>query len=297
VSAVKRTRRLLIRRHHHKALSHVINQSNFRHEAPLKRILSCAFNSSHKTMLSSSERQPFDPSNYKQPFLDVMNEFHCVMSNHHGRRDKITSRRYTVEMTYFFPPVPDGTCDSTADSKIVLNLSHNKAGVFTKHHFQGEGDKPLHYMTLKEDIDKVGIEHSSKARTQCTCRSHNINVFDEVRRALEGMGCKNVSVKYLRCGLKFVGETFGGVKFRFIVYTTKEERVNTRSGKRISVWEEPVSPPVDLKLKIDQVLRWVRDIEAGRLSADEIDAETPSDNDMDDLVVGMANLNFERGGR
>jgi hypothetical protein len=242
------------------------------------------------------ERQLFNPSNYKQPFLNVMNDFHRVMTNHYGRRDTITCRKYTVEMPYFFPPLPDGT--ASQDVKIVLNLSHNKDGVFTKHHFQGEGDKPFHYMTLKEDIDKIGSSHSSKAAKQYAKRNSrpdDVNVFDEVRQVLETMGCVNVAVTYLRCGVKFVGEHHR-VKFVFIVYTKKDERLNTRNEKRVSVWEKPESPPVDLKLKVDQVISWVKAGEAGRLTAAEIAAGPSRGNNLEDLVVGMMKLNLKKEG-
>lgn len=246
----------------------------------------------------SPKREQFDPSKYKQPFLDIMADYHLVMTNHHGRKSAIKSREYTVEMLYYFEKTA-GTIDTPGEEEIiVLNLSHDKYGVFTKHHFQDEADKPFQYKTLKEDIDKIGVKYSSKAEKQrmsSTSQPEGVNVFHEVTKALHEMDCTEVELREIRHGVKFTGN-FHGIKFMFNVYNQKDGRLNTKPKKgkqpQNPFWDKPKPPPTALERKIDGVITWVKDAEAGRLSSSSEIAASPSGSEgINDLAIGMASLN------
>src|SRR5271170_7133263 len=100
-------------------------------------------------------RRPFNPSNHSLPFLEIINECHTIMINHHGRFDTITQRDYTVEMVYYFPNTDPGRAPQEVECKVVLYLSFNKNGKFTASYLGGAGDKPFQFKSLKEEIDLI----------------------------------------------------------------------------------------------------------------------------------------------
>src|SRR5437762_13429060 len=105
-------------------------------------------------------RELFDCSKYKTCFLDIVEEFDRVMINHYGRRTTITNREFVIEISYYFPKAAGAIQNPSDEEKATLHISHDKNGVFTKHHFTGEADKTSQYKTLKEEIDKIGTKHS-----------------------------------------------------------------------------------------------------------------------------------------
>jgi len=184
-----------------------------------------------------------------------------------------------------------------------LNLSHDKCGVFTKHHLQAEGDKPFKFKSLKEDIDELGARNSVKAAEQLEdsrSRPEGINVFDDVRKVLEMFSCTNVAIRQLRHAVKFTGVYSSQTKFMVNVYTTKSGRLNTklkRKDGRISkvqnvVWDHPKPPPALLALIMEELVEWIKTAEAGKLSQTEIEAGPNDGNQMESLVERLADLNL-----
>ena len=237
-------------------------------------------------MRTSPKREPFDPSKYKKHFLQIMDEFHYDMEDHFGRRNGITRREYTVEMSYLFPRATTDIHQSGLEDVVVLNLSHDKNGVFTKNHFQDEANKPFQYKTLKEAVDEVGIKYSFKAKMQhlsSMSRPEGVNVVAEVRKALERANCKNVEYRQINYAAKFTGNYFG-IEFMCNVYTKRDGRLNTtlkkgKDGNNVAtqnpVWDYPKVPPAALAREIARVIAWVKDAEAGLFTSSEI-AEGPN---------------------
>jgi len=222
-----------------------------------------------------------------------MDEFHLVMTNHRGRRSAITCRQYTVEMTYYFPIAAGDINAAGEEETVVLNLSHDKNGVFTKNHFQDEGDKPRQYKTLKEDIDRIGVKYSLKAGIQYmsgVARPDGLDVFYEVRKALDEMNCTEIEEREIRQAIKFTGY-YDGIAFMFNVYHKINGKLNTKpkgsNGRKKQpqnpVWDKPKPPPSALKMKIDDVISLVKKAEAGGSTESEIPG-------MDDLKKGLAKL-------
>jgi hypothetical protein len=248
-------------------------------------------------------RVPFEASDYEAEFLDVMEEFRRIMGNHHGHRGETTRREYTVELNYSFPQTSTDVKNMTNDVSVVLNLSHDKHGVFTKHHLQAEGDKPFQFKSLKEDIDALGARKSFKSAMQLWSsryRPEGVNVFDEVRKALEMFSCTDVTIRQFRHALKFVGVYGRHTKFMVNVYTTKSGRLNTKMKRKNGivskvqnvVWDYPKPPPVILALVIDEVVEWIKAAEGGQLSLNEIEAGPNNGDRMESLVARLANLNL-----
>jgi hypothetical protein len=248
-------------------------------------------------------RTPFENSDYEAEFLDVMEEFRRIMGNHQGRRGTTTRREHTVELNYSFPSTSTGAKNMTDDVLVVLNLSHDESGVFTLQHLQAEGDKPFQFKSLKEDIDDLGARKSFKSAMQLWSsryRPDGVNVFDEVRKALEIFSCTDVAIRQLRHALKFTGVYSRHTKFMLNVYTTKTGRLNTKMKRKngmISkvqnvVWDYPKPPPVILALVIDEVVEWIKAAEGGQLSQTEIEAGPNHGDRMESLVARLANLNL-----
>lgn len=232
-----------------------------------------------------------------------MDEFRRIMVNYHGRRGNTTRREYTVELNYSFPQTSNETNVITGPAEVVLNLSHDKCGVFTKHDLQAEGDRPFNFKFLKENIDELGATKSPKAAVQLAdsrSRPDGINVFDEVRKVLEMFSCTNVAIRQFRHAVKFTGVYNSQTKFMFNVYTTKTGRLNTKLKKkdgRISkvqnvVWDHPNPPPALLALIVDKLVDWIKAAEAGGLSQSEIEAGPNDGNQMESLVARLADLNL-----
>lgn len=245
-------------------------------------------------MRASPQRKIYDAGEYSPQFRDVMNKFHLIMSNHHGRlQNPITCREWTVETTYFFPVVGDGHANAELEEEVVLYLSHDADYQFTIHHFGGAADHPSKYKTLKEDIDRLSILCSSKAAKRINNeRPENVNIFDEIRKALERLDCIHVIQWDFRHAVKFTGN-FGDIKFMFNVYhTAKDGNLQTKKGKKTIVWDRPKEPavPVILKVELDKVVAYVKRAESGVLT---IGAEiTAGPNDGNDLVAKIGALNL-----
>jgi hypothetical protein len=248
-------------------------------------------------MRPTPHRRPFDRANYQQPFLDVMDEFHGVMVTHYATRHSITCRPYTVEMSYSIPRPKD-----KFKVTVVLYISHNQHGVYTKHHFGGEADKPSNFKRLKREIDLVGVQYSTKSAQQyqsSLSRPMGVNVFVEIHNLLERLDCTDLSEREMRHSLKFSGN-YRGTRFMLDVYTMKDGRLNTASKMRNGVedecqnpvWDRPRVPPYELKRRVDQLIQWIKDAEAGNLTASEIAAGPNIDVGLDGLIEEMAFLNL-----
>lgn len=251
-------------------------------------------------------RIPFQSSDYKQPFLDIMAELHDVMVAHQGVRGKINRREFTVEMSYSFHigaqtrPLTSTSATEAEAETVILYVSHDKDGVFTKCELGAAADKPSKYIPLKAAISIVAAKNSTKAKLQLleyTSRP-DVSIFKEVSNALDLLKCENVTFCEIRYGYKFLG-TYNGVRFEFNVWTTKSGRLNAKPKKdkgvirdRVNpVWDAPKAPPIPLKLRIDQVVEWVKTVEDGRLSRDQIAAgPSTSENLESDITRGVANL-------
>jgi len=235
-------------------------------------------------------RIPFQSSDYKQPFLEIMGEFHDVMVAHQGVRGKFNRREFTVEMSYAFrttTTASDATWETPDMEEVILYVSHDKDGVFTKCALGLAGDKPSKYVALKAAVSTVAAKNSTKAKLQhleYTSRP-DVSVFKEVCNVLDTFKCENVTSYEFRYGYKFLG-TFNGARFEFNVWTTKSGRINSKA-KRVNgvtrdrvnpVWDAPKAPPIPLKHKIDQVVEWVKTAEDGRLTRSQI-AYGPSTSD------------------
>jgi len=156
---------------------------------------------------------------------------------------------------------------------VVLQLSHNKAGISTKSDLRADGAKPTCYKHLKEDIDKLASKHSLKASKQhekSESRPRDINIIDEIRKALETSNCTDINHSHIGFAVKFSGK-YRAEKFMFNVYTKKSGKLNT--GKMDGcdilnvVWDRPklpLVPPAGLNGPIDRAVRLVKDVEAGR---------------------------------
>jgi len=245
-------------------------------------------------MRPSPKRKTYDPADYTQQFRDVLEKFHVVMNNHHGRRqDPITCREWTVESTYLFTAAGDGpSTKEEVEEEVILNLSHNANGQFTKHNLDGAGDHPTKYLALKEEIHRLANMYSSKATKHITySRPQNVDIFHEIRKALGRLDCTDVSQRDFRHAMKFTGK-FGNLTFMFNVYhTAKDGRLQTKKGKRTIVWDRPkeTAVPVLLKRELDNVVVWVKKAEAGGLTPAEIAVGL---NGGHDLVVGMGGLSL-----
>jgi hypothetical protein len=244
-------------------------------------------------MRPSRGRKTFVRSNYPQAFLTILDEFRDVMLNHHGNEGPITCREYTVELLYTFAKTTGTDSDTNDKENVVLNVSHDFNKKYTKHYFGGEADKPHKYKRLKEDIDQIGASHSKKAAIQhfsSVSRPDGVNIFAEIRKALETLNCAledphtTDGSSEIRHGKKFVGK-FKGTEFAFNVYTKKDGRLNTK--KQSVTWDRPNIPPIELKGKIDEVVNWVKMVEAGHL---EIEAGPNVDDDVDNLISGVSRL-------
>jgi len=229
-----------------------------------------------------------------------MTEFHDVMVAHEGVRDKINQREFTVEMSYTFQIQGRGPTSETETETVILYISHDKDGVFTKCELGAAADKPFKCIPLKAAISVVAAKNSTKAKLQhleYTSRP-DVSVFKEVRNALDILKCENVTYREIRYGHKFLG-TFNGVRFEFNVWTTKSGRLNVKPKKvngitrdRVNpVWDAPKAPPVPLKNEIDQVLEWVKSVENGRLTKNEIAAGPSTSEKLEsDITRGVGNL-------
>jgi hypothetical protein len=231
-----------------------------------------------------------------------MHEFHDVMVAHQGVRGKINRREFTVEMTYSFQtPRRDATFEANPAEDdvetVILYVSHDKDGVFTKQELGAAADKPSKYVPLKAAISTVAAKNSTKAKIQhleLTSRP-DVSVSNEVRTVLETFKCENIAHSEIRYGHKFVG-TFNGVQFEFNVWTTKSGRLNAKAKKvrgvtrdRVNpVWDAPKAPPIPLKHKIDQVVEWVKTVEDGRLTEGQIAAGPSTFDELEsDITAGV----------
>ena len=248
-------------------------------------------------MRQTPHRHLFDASNYKRHFLKVMEDFHSVMINHNGTLRDITAREYTVEISYLLPRPDQSTTLSQAT--VVLYISHNKYGVFTKQHLGGAADKPLQFKLLKAEIDRVAAAHSSRAADQLlsSLSRPDVNVFNEIRNALERLECEELSAREMRHALKFTG-TFNGTPFMLNVYTMKDGRLKTRNCDGVKeecvnpVWDRPQRPPARLKNAVEDVIRWIKAAEAGSLTSSEIEAGPNVSTELDSLTQGISNLSL-----
>lgn len=240
-------------------------------------------------------RRPFDSSDYKQPFLDIMNEFDNVMVAFQGVRGKVNQREYTVEMSYAFR-VPSRDTESIPEMEtVILYVSHNKDGVFTKCELGAAADKPSKYVPLKATISTIAAKNSNKANLQHLemMSRPDVNVFKEIYNVLDTFNCENITYCEIRYGYKFLG-VFNGLRFEFNVWTTKSGRLNAKAKKvkgvereRVNpVWDAPKAPPIPLKHKIDQVLEWVKTVEEGKLTRTQI-AAGPSARTIDELETEL----------
>lgn len=253
-------------------------------------------------------RTEFQPHQYTIKFLIVLEDFRCVMRKHQGREHKTTNREYTVELSYYFPTPSEDLGEANAEVEVVLEVSHDKNGVFTKHNFRGNGAKPFQFKTLKEDTDQVGECHSSKLANQLSrpnSRPETVNVYSEILQVLELLSCTGVErQKNVQYGVKFSGQ-YEGERFQFVLYTDKTGRLSTKSRKRKGhaktqrkniVWEsEPGCR--NLSKVLDEMVNWVKDAEGGRLSNAQI-MEGPSSRYsryLEDLDVQMSKLKMEPG--
>ena len=167
---------------------------------------------------------------YSQLFFDIINEFRAAMINHNGRKEVIKHNGFTIKMTYYFP---QSSGERGEEDKVILNISHNKNGIFTLPHFEGIADHPCQYKTLKEDVDAIAVKYSLKAETQhmsSTSRPEGVNVFFEIRNALHEMNCIQIEEGEIRHGKKFTG-SYNGQRFMFNVYQ-KKGRATHRSRRR-----------------------------------------------------------------
>jgi hypothetical protein len=245
-------------------------------------------------MRPSPQRKPYDPAKYTPEFRDIIQQCHVIMSNHHGHQTLITSRGNTVECVYLFSPSGDGVSDPNDEEEVVLNLSHDKTHVYTIHHFGGAADQPHKYKTLKQEIDRLSISYSPKASKRINnSRPVGVNIFDEIRRALERLNCTNVHERDLRHAMKFTGN-YGNIEFMFNVFhTAKDGNLQTKKKHNkipeTIVWDRPKTGPPVLSQELQKVVLWVKRGEAGELTDAEIAAGL---NGGDNLVYGMAGLSI-----
>jgi hypothetical protein len=236
-------------------------------------------------------RIPFEISDYKRPFLDIMNEFDDVMVAFQGIRGKVNRREFTVEMSYAFR-VDSRDRDTAPDMEtVILYVSHNKDGVFTKCELGAAADKPSKYVPLKAAISTVAAKKSNKAKEQHIdmISRPDVNVFKEIYNVLDTFKCENITYCEIRYGYKFLG-LFNGVRFEFNVWTMKSGRLNVKAKKvkgvereRVNpLWDVPKAPPIPLKHKIDQVVEWVKIVEEGKLTRSQI-TDGPSARTIDEL--------------
>ena len=230
------------------------------------------------------------------------------MTKHRGREHKTTNREYTVELSYYFPAPSEELEETNPEVEVILEVSHDKNGVFTKHNFRGNGAKPFQFKTLKEDVDQVGERHSSKPANELSrpnSRPETVNVHNETLQVLELLNCTEVERQTLPYAVKYIGQ-YQGEKFQFVLYTDKTGRLSTESkrGKgrakpqRKNIVWNPEPSCRTLSKVLDEMVKWVKDAEGGRLSDAQI-LEGPSSRYsrflVDDLDMQMSKLNIELG--
>jgi hypothetical protein len=109
---------------------------------------------------------------------------------------------------------------------------------------------------------------ASKQHEKSKSRPRDINIIDEIRKALETSNCTDINHGDIGFGVKISGK-YRAEKFMFNVYTTKSGKLNTgkRNGRDILnvVWDRPKLPLVPLaglNGPIDRAVKLVKDVEA-----------------------------------
>jgi len=193
-------------------------------------------------MKRSPGRVPFDPSKYPAAFVRVVDEFHHEMRRHGGRPGEVTNREYTVELEYFFPKSPADTVSASEEATVVLNVSHNKAHQFTKHHFDKAGAKPSVYVALKNDIDAVAKRNHSCPSNTRTLSKNGVEagqMISEISATLQQLNCVHVHREQIAYAVKFSGR-YNGEDFTFRIHFRKDEQYKWKSARtRNVVWEIP----------------------------------------------------------
>ena len=88
-----------------------------------------------------------------------------------------------------------------------------------------------------------------------------VNIFDEVLKRLEMIKCTEIETRVISYGMIFKG-FYQEVRFEFNIYVNAQGHLN-RKTRQNPVWHKPVIPPDMLKDVIDEVVQWVKSIEAG----------------------------------
>jgi hypothetical protein len=212
-------------------------------------------------------RLPFNPSDYEQPFLDIMEEFHGTMVHHHGRCCVITYQDNTVEIPYLFPP-PNHRNHSSQDLRVILHLLHDDNGKFVSHSLETNTSTRIQLKPLFQKLKVIARKHTPPPPPNPIP-----DVLTEIGKALDNLNCENVGSRKIDVGVvQFFGMFGIEIKFIFNVNVDSRGRLNTKPLKRdggrrervYPVWQVPISPPSILKNKIDEVICWVKEVEAGR---------------------------------
>jgi hypothetical protein len=90
----------------------------------------------------------------------------------------------------------------------------------------------------------------------------SVNIFDDVLRRLERMKCTEIGTRVISYGVIYTG-LYHGVRFEFNIYVDAQGRLNYKT-RRNPVRHKPVVSADELRNAIDEVVKWVKNIEVAR---------------------------------
>jgi hypothetical protein len=112
-----------------------------------------------------------------------------------------------------------------------------------------------------------------------------VNIFDEVLKRLEMIKCTEIRTRAISYGVIFTG-LYHDVRFEFNIYVNAQGCLN-RKTRQNSVWHKPVVPPDTLQDAIDEVVQWVKSVEAARGVTVPQGGSNRSDQDKASVKMGQ----------
>jgi len=208
-----------------------------------------------------------DTTKYKEPFVKVTDDLHELMrKNYNGESVNISTIQDGIKMSYYLPETSEDEAASKARVLVVFNVFHDKTGTFKGYFLERETDIERRYASLQADIKSVISKHC--VPKSFPPKSTGVNVFDEVLKRLEQTMCTEVIYQKIDYGMNFKG-LYRDTRFDFNVYVGADGQLKRKAKKRNCVWNKPCEPPVALKAAVDEVIQWVKGVEAngGRKAA------------------------------
>jgi hypothetical protein len=179
-----------------------------------------------------------------------------MTKQYNGERIDISTIQNGVKMSYHLPETLKD--EAKTHLLVVFNVYHDRAGTFTGYRLERETEIGRRYDLLAADIKRVVSKHCVLKPSP---KSTGVNVFDEVLKRLEQTICTEVTYDKIDNGMNFRG-SYKDIRFDFNIYVGADGQLNRKAKKKNCVWMKPSEPPAAVKTAVDEVIQWVKRVEA-----------------------------------